>query len=210
MQRADCDSDNDSDSGKACCPICLSSNGELLQRGCCCRGAAGVVHLQCMISLAEHSNNWATCGTCKEQFTGSLLMSLAQEWWSRVESQPEDSEDRMCAAGNLANAYSDQGKYAEAEVLERELLATRKRMLGEEHPNTLCTAGNLANSYSSQGKYAEAEVLQCELLATQKRVLGEEHPDTLCTAGNLAITYSDQGKDGEADVLQCELLATHK
>ena len=42
----------------------------------------------------------------------------------------------------------------------REVLAARKRVQGEEHPNTLTTAGNLASSLSDQGKHAEEEGLK--------------------------------------------------
>ena len=66
------------------------------------------------------------------------------------------------------------------------VLAVRKRVLGEEHPNTLTSASNLALTYSQQGKHAEAETLQVAVLAVEKRVLGEEHPDTLTSANNLA------------------------
>ena len=90
------------------------------------------------------------------------------------------------------------------------MLATLKRVLGDEHPNTLQTAGNLASTYRDQGKHAEAEALKIELLATLKRVLGDEHPSTLLTTGNLASTYLDQGKHAEAEVLYIGVLATLK
>jgi hypothetical protein len=54
-------------------------------------------------------------------------------------------------------SLSRQGKYAEAEKMEREVLAERKRVLGAEHPDTLTAAGNLADSLKRQGKYAEAD-----------------------------------------------------
>ena len=50
-----------------------------------------------------------------------------------------------------------QGKYAEAEKMEREVLAERQRVMGAEHPDTLTAADNLADSLKRQGKYAEAD-----------------------------------------------------
>jgi len=73
----------------------------------------------------------------------------------------------------------------EAEKIEREVLAVRKRVLGAEHPDTLTAAGNLAASLSDQGKYDEAEKIEREVLAVRKRVLGADHPETLTTAGDL-------------------------
>ena len=65
----------------------------------------------------------------------------------------------LITAGHLANAYSGQGKHAEAVALYGEVLATQKRVLGDTHSSTLLTAGDLAIVYSNQGKYAEAEAL---------------------------------------------------
>ena len=79
------------------------------------------------------------------------------------------------------------------------MLATRKRVLGDEHPKTLRTAGNLAITLCDQGKHVKAEALYRKVLAAQKRVLGDEHPDTLVTAGNLANALRDQGKHAETE-----------
>ncbi len=87
---------------------------------------------------------------------------------------------------NLADSLSGQGKYDEAEKLQREGLAVLKRVLGAEHPDTLTAAGNLAVILLRQGKCDEAEKMQQQGLAVLKGVLGAEHPDTLTAAGNLA------------------------
>jgi hypothetical protein len=48
---------------------------------------------------------------------------LANAWWSQVCGRAEDGEQRLDAAGNLAVSLSSQGKYDEAEKMEREVLA---------------------------------------------------------------------------------------
>ena len=53
-------------------------------------------------------------------------------------------------------------------------METRKRVLGEEHPNTLTSMGNLASTYRQQGRSKEAEELEVRVMETRKRVLGEE------------------------------------
>jgi hypothetical protein len=88
--------------------------------------------------------------------------------------------------GNLARSIGGQGKHAEAEQMQRELLDVKRRVLGPEHPGTLATMGNLARSLDGQGKHTEAEPLQRELLDVKRRVLGPEHPDTLATLRDLA------------------------
>ena len=49
-----------------------------------------------------------------------------------------------------------QGKYVDAERIQREVHGVRKRVLGAEHPDTLTSASNLASSLEDLGKHAEA------------------------------------------------------
>jgi hypothetical protein len=74
------------------------------------------------------------------------------------------------------------------------VIETRKRVLGEEHPDTLSSIGNLASTYRNQGRWKEAEELEVQVIETRKRVLREEHLDTLTSIGNLASTYRNQGR----------------
>ena len=53
---------------------------------------------------------------------------------------------------NLASTYRNQERWTEAEQIEVQVLETRKRVLGEEHPNTLSSMANLASTYSKQGE----------------------------------------------------------
>jgi hypothetical protein len=63
----------------------------------------------------------------------------------------------LTSAGNLAWSLSNQGNYADAEQIGREVHGARKNVLGgAEHPYTLTTAEVLALSLSGQGKYAKA------------------------------------------------------
>jgi malate/lactate dehydrogenase len=48
---------------------------------------------------------------------------------------------------NLASTYSNQGRWAEAEKLEVQVMETRKTVLGPEHPDTLISISNLASIY---------------------------------------------------------------
>ena len=122
---------------------------------------------------------------------------------------PEHSET-LATAGNLATSLSLQGKHADAEKINRELLKVQTRVLGAENPNTLTTAGDLSHSLSCQGKHAEAEAINLVLLRVIRRVLGADHPDTLRTSNNLAASLSSQAKHAEAEVIQHELLAMQK
>ena len=81
-----------------------------------------------------------------------------------------------------------QGKLNKAQQLNVQILDTKKKLLGAEHPDTLLTMGNLANTYYCQGKLNEAEQLGLQALDMRKKLLDAEHPDTLFSIGNLANT----------------------
>ena len=56
----------------------------------------------------------------------------------------EEHPDMLASASSLASSLLRQGKHAEAERINREVLGARRRVLGEEHPDTLRSASNLA------------------------------------------------------------------
>ena len=79
-----------------------------------------------------------------KQFTGAMRTGLGEAWWSRVHNLGEENGERLAAANNLASCRRNEGKYAEAERIEREVLGVQMRIPGEEHPETLRGADNLA------------------------------------------------------------------
>jgi tetratricopeptide (TPR) repeat protein len=109
---------------------------------------------------------------------------------------------RKCAM----TLYSD-GRWEEAKELFMQVMETRKRVLGEEHPSTLISMADLASTYRNQERWKEAEKLFVQVMETRKRVLGEEHPDTLISMANLASTYSD-GRWEEAKELFVQVMET--
>jgi tetratricopeptide (TPR) repeat protein len=121
--------------------------------------------------------------------------------------QGPDGKDLQMVYGWLADALRNQGKWNEAEVLEREVLSMRQRIFGLEHPETISASANLACTLWHQGKWSEAEVLNREALAMRQRILGLEHPDTIHASAGLASTLQNQGKWDEAEGLQREVLS---
>jgi tetratricopeptide (TPR) repeat protein len=93
---------------------------------------------------------------------------------------------------NLALVLDWQGKYEEAESMNRQTLARRETVLGPEHPDTLTSMSNLALVLVEQGKYEEAESMNRQTLARRETVLGPEHPDTLSSVYNLAYLLTSQ------------------
>ena len=100
---------------------------------------------------------------------------------------------------NLADAYSDEGKYAQAEALYSQILEIRRRVLGPEHPGTLSSMNYLAKDYTYEGKYAQAERIFSQTLEIDRRVLGPESTtETLdgLSANGGPCTSQLQGKYG--------------
>ena len=65
--------------------------------------------------------------------------------------------------------------------LDEDILARRRRDLGEDHPDTLTSAFILAGALFELGEYQAARELTEDILA-RRRVLGEDHHDTGASA----------------------------
>jgi hypothetical protein len=87
--------------------------------------------------------------------------------------------------GNLAAGYLNQGRWKEAEELEVQVMETRKRVLGQEHPDTLLSMGNLSFMFNSQGRRDEAITLLAQVVALLPQRLGEDHPHSKLWIGTL-------------------------
>ena len=95
---------------------------------------------------------------------------------------------------NVSWYSKESGRYARAEVMVRESLTAREKVLGREHLITLLSVNMLALVLQDQGQYEAAEEMSRRVLAGYEKVLGHEHPDTLTSVSNLAMVLQDQGQ----------------
>jgi non-specific serine/threonine protein kinase/serine/threonine-protein kinase len=109
-------------------------------------------------------------------------------------------------ARDLPDGPEKEASFAEAEKLEREALAVRRRILGTEHADTLASMLDLGSTLDSAGRYAEAEKLQRETIEIQRRVLGPYNPATLGSMNNLAFSLEHLHRDQEAEKIYREAL----
>ena len=107
---------------------------------------------------------------------------------------------------NLANLYSFQKRYDEAESLYLEALKISKQLLGEKHPEVATFMNNLATLYKKQGRYEEAQPLYLEALELRQDILGKDNPDYATSVHNLAALYECQERYEEAELLYLEAL----
>ena len=110
----------------------------------------------------------------------------------------------------LATQYLQLGLYDAAMPLQERALETRRRVLGNDHPDTMTSIQEMAFLLQVQGRLDEAEPYFREVLERRRRVLGDEHPDTLVSLGGMDFLLQGQGKLAEAEVYSREVLETRR
>jgi len=118
--------------------------------------------------------------------------------------------DTLRSMMNLADTLYLEGRFKDAENLERETLGIQKRVLGPEHPETLMTMYNLTCALNKIGSYAEAETLGRKTFEIRSRVLGPEHRATLKTTVSFATSVLNEARYPEAEKLLLDVLAVQK
>ncbi|KAL8995893.1 MAG: hypothetical protein Q9169_004467 [Polycauliona sp. 2 TL-2023] len=117
--------------------------------------------------------------------------------YSREHSQPED-EAMTDVMTSLVSTYRHLDKFAEAAVLNEEILDLHTSILGPDHDTTLYTTAIKAYILYAQSNYDEAAVLECHILSIRTATLGPADPQTLEARENLSKTYLKQHKYAEA------------
>jgi tetratricopeptide (TPR) repeat protein len=151
--------------------------------------------------------------------------------WQRV-LQGDDAKRVELLEKQVAD-LEKKGRFAQAIVPVREVLAIRSRAQGEDHWETINArikeqtyvrvAGlprevqsdlaaalrqkGEAEEHSESGRYAQAEPLFHKIWETHRRVLGEDHPDTARCYNDLASSIEGRGDYAEAERLYQKALA---
>ena len=98
----------------------------------------------------------------------------------------------------LSELYRLENRLADAEALQRELLASHERVLGPEHQIMGRSWNNLAQTLRVQAKYDEAANAQRRGLAILTAVIGPESFDVGVHHSNLGHILLDAGRYAEA------------
>ena len=107
-----------------------------------------------------------------------------------------DDPDTMRSLNDLARAYREAGRVADAVPLVERTLAARERQFGADHPSTLASRNNLASAYRATGRPAEAIPLFEKNVAACERLLGADHPRTLASRHNLELARQESAQAG--------------
>jgi len=141
----------------------------------------------------------------------TLLRTILDKTAGRVgkdlTNQPEVMAELRTTLGEV---YRQLGEYQKAEELQRQALAVRKRLLGDEHPLVAASLFKLALVLNARGEHAEAESLYREALAIQRKLLGNDNSDVAATLDSLAVVIEREGRLAEAESMLREALAMRR
>ena len=136
-------------------------------------------------------------------------VGLARARWELVRERPADDAERLFVANNLAVTLKESaGDHAGALQLMDEVLAVRRRTLGDEHPDTIDSIINLALQYNEMGNCDSALPLGREAVGAARRTLGDEHEHTLVAISCLGAVHTSLRQFAEARTLEAEAHAS--
>ena len=110
-----------------------------------------------------------------------------------------DDPDTIRARNDLARAYRETGRIADAVPLVEQVLAARERLFGADDPRTLASRNNLASAYRATGRAADAIGLFEKNLAACERLFGADHPRTLASQHSLDLAWQEFAQAGDED-----------
>ena len=102
--------------------------------------------------------------------------------------------DTIRAQNDLALAYREAGRVAEAVPLLERALAAEEQLLGAGHPSTLASRNNLGSAYRATGRPAEAVALFEQNAAACEALLGADHPKTVASRHSLELARQESAQ----------------
>ena len=99
----------------------------------------------------------------------------------------------------LVDLYRTIGLYDAAMPLQESALATRRRVLGDDHRSTIVSTDSMGMLLQGRGKPAEAEALFREAIERFRRTRGEQSVEAVSSLGHLGALLQSQGKLSEAE-----------
>ena len=92
------------------------------------------------------------------------------------------------------------------QVMNRQTLKYKKRVLAKDHPEAFVSINNLGISFLHHGKYVEAETLYRQTLKIKQRVFKNDHPHTFKSIVNVANPLREQSKYSKAESIYRQTL----
>ncbi len=121
-----------------------------------------------------------------------------------------DDDETISNLGQLAHVAEALGDDSLAVEHASDVLASRRRVNGNEHPYVAEALNDVAFTLRKQGRYDEAEPLYRESIAIKRRLLGEDHPAVATSLNNLGVMFGIAGRYDEVGPLFEEALAIRR
>jgi len=153
---------------------------------------------QLMHVMANSYLNLGLYGRAHELVTGALK--------SRLATLGPENRDTLASRALLARVTEREGKYSDAEGLERQTLADERTVLGPEDPLTLETMDDYAFTLYRVGDYAGEERVARQLIDIATRRFGPESPLTLRATSRLGGSLMEQSRFAESERLYRRLI----
>ncbi|HYS79014.1 MAG TPA: serine/threonine-protein kinase, partial [Candidatus Dormibacteraeota bacterium] len=132
-----------------------------------------------------------------------LLDRGAREIRAGLRGQPALQARMMLTIGQV---YDHLALYDDARPLIEESLATRRRLLGDDHPDTLDATSQLALLKEHKGDFDGVEETLRSVLAARRRQGGDDAPETLAAMSRLAVFLHARGRLDEAESFYREIV----
>ena len=127
---------------------------------------------------------------------------IARKLWGNDDLRLASSLQILAATFVGPNSKPD-----EAESVQREVLAIRRKALGNESPLVGQTLRELANALRIQARLVEAEKTDREALAIQRKLWPQGHPEVAATLFDLELVLKEEGRWPDAEIAGRESLA---
>jgi tetratricopeptide (TPR) repeat protein len=107
--------------------------------------------------------------------TSDAIVSLRRALQLAQSQLSSDHYDVLTIRDNLASALADAGDRLEARTLREDVLSSKIRTLGEQHPDTLLSAINLAEQYVEDDDAIRGGELADKAALNARQVFGADH-----------------------------------
>lgn len=167
----------------------------------------GVLLILIVAPACSNGKNWERHNQAgKYAFDRGDYAEAEKQWLAaRADAEKLGVQDARLAAtlSNLAELYRNQGKYPEADELNRRALEIWGKNLDKpDDPNVAQALNSLALTYGAQGRYSEAEPIFKRSLAIREKVLGPEHPAVAESLENYSALLRKLNRESEAAAME--------
>jgi len=103
------------------------------------------------------------------------------------------------SSATVGTLYGKAGRFAEAESILKDSIATCEKSYDAKHPETAAITVDLAHVYIHQGRFDEAEKLLKRALNIREQAYGQDHSEVAKSLLLLGLVYDAQGKYIDAE-----------